>query len=67
MPGPKRWFDSLPLAHQLVVLTAVLDPLGAAGGYVLGPSAGLDPLVGAAVGVALASLPVWALVATRTT
>ncbi|AGN01799.1 hypothetical protein L593_09270 [Salinarchaeum sp. Harcht-Bsk1] len=43
-------FQALPAAQQLIVFSAVLDPLGLALGYLLGPSAGVDPIVGAAGG-----------------
>jgi|AntRauTorcE11897_2_1112592.scaffolds.fasta_scaffold92656_1 hypothetical protein len=49
-------FHRLTPTEQLVVLSAVLDPIGLAGGYLLGPEAGFDPIVGAAGGAMLASM-----------
>ncbi|WP_248515078.1 hypothetical protein [Salinarchaeum laminariae] len=48
-------FQSLSPVAKLVVLTALLDPIGLAGGYLLGPAAGFDPFMGAVVGVAITS------------
>jgi hypothetical protein len=58
-----RWLDSKPFAQQLVILSAVLDPLGIGGGYLLGPKFDLDPIVGAVAGAVAASsvISLWVL------
>ncbi|GAB3685332.1 hypothetical protein GCM10028857_15660 [Salinarchaeum chitinilyticum] len=48
-------FQTLSPTAQLVVLTAILDPFGLAAGYLLGPTAGFEPFMGAVVGVAITS------------
>ncbi|MFC6754375.1 hypothetical protein ACFQEU_13035, partial [Halorubrum tibetense] len=45
MTSPRRWFDSLPIERQVLVLALVLDPIGFAVGYLLGPSFGVDPII----------------------
>ena len=49
-------FRTLPAAQQLIVLSAILDPIGLALGYLLGPSAGFDPIIGAVGGVMVSSM-----------
>ncbi|MDH5019805.1 hypothetical protein [Halobacterium rubrum] len=51
------WFDEKPFDQQIIVLALVLDPLGFGAGWLLGPSLGVDPLVGAVFGVVAASVP----------
>lgn len=48
-------FRRLAPAEQLIALSVVLDPAGFAAGFLLGPAAGLDPFVGAAVGLTITS------------
>jgi hypothetical protein len=58
MIGPiAQWFQSRPFAQQVIVLAAVFDPIGFAGGYLLGPSLGVEPLLGGALGAVVASVP----------
>lgn len=57
MTGPVRWLESKPFTHQIIILAAVLDPLGAIGGYLLHPQLGVEPLVGVAIGLVAASFP----------
>jgi hypothetical protein len=52
-----RWFRSKPFAQQIIILAVLFDPLGFAGGYLLGPSLGVDPLVGGVYGLVAASVP----------
>ena len=53
-----RKLDSLPFAQQIMLLTLVFDPLGAAGGYFLLPDLlDVDPLMGAVYGLVAASIP----------
>lgn len=51
------WFGSKPFAQQIIVLALVLDPLGFGAGYLLGPSFGVDPLLGGVFGLVAASMP----------
>ena len=67
MAGLLRRFDQLPSAHQLLALSLVLDPIGAIGGYLLAPSVGVDPILGAVFGLIAASVPTGLLVAFRAT
>lgn len=60
-----RWFRSKPFVQQLIILTLLFDPIGFVGGYLLGPSFGLDPLVGGVYGLILAGIPVSLLVVNR--
>lgn len=62
-----RWFQSKSFVQQLVILTLLFDPIGFVGGYLLGPSLGLDPLVGGVYGLVLAGVPVSLLVVNRST
>ncbi|MFW5919797.1 MAG: hypothetical protein ACOCSF_06345 [Halanaeroarchaeum sp.] len=58
MFGPvSKWFESKPFQQQIIVLTAVLDPLGFLGGYLLAPSFSVDPLIGGVYGLVAASVP----------
>ena len=50
-----RWFQ-LKLLHSSI-LAVVFDPLGLAGGYLLAPAAGLEPLIGGVYGVVATSVP----------
>jgi hypothetical protein len=52
-----QWFQSKPFAQQLIIIAAVFDPLGFAGGFLLGPSFGVDPLIGGIYGLLAASVP----------
>ena len=52
-----NWFRSKPFGQQLVILAVVFDPLGFASGYLLGPSFGVDPLIGGVGGLLAASIP----------
>ena len=52
-----RWFRSKSFVQQLIILTLLFDPIGFVGGYLLGPSLGLDPLVGGVYGLVLAGIP----------
>lgn len=52
-----QWFQSRPFAQQIIILAVVFDPLGFAGGYLLAPSFGLEPLIGGVYGVLAASIP----------
>jgi len=51
------WFGSLSFAEQIIVLALVFDPLGFAGGWLLAPSLGLEPILGAVFGVVVSSVP----------
>ena len=62
-----HWFQSKSFVQQLVILTLLFDPIGFVGGYLLGPSLGLDPLVGGVYGLVLAGVPVSLLVVNRST
>jgi hypothetical protein len=52
-----RWFLSKSFVQQLIILTLVFDPIGFVGGYLLGPSLGVDPLVGGVYELVLAGIP----------
>jgi hypothetical protein len=53
-----RWLDSKPFGQQIVILAAILDPLGALGGYFLLPELiDVEPLMGAVYGLVASSLP----------
>jgi|AntRauMinimDraft_4_1070384.scaffolds.fasta_scaffold00019_55 hypothetical protein len=56
------WFGSKPFEQQILVLALAFDPLGFGVGYLLGPSLGVEPLVGGVFGLVAASLPVSLLV-----
>jgi len=51
------WFGAKPFEQQIIILAAVFDPLGFAAGWLLAPSLGVEPLVGAVFGVVAASVP----------
>jgi zinc transporter ZupT len=54
-----RWLESKPFAQQIVVLTSVLDPLGALVGFLFLPDLlGVEPLMGAVYGLVASSVPV---------
>jgi hypothetical protein len=58
MIGPiAQWFQSRPFAQQVILLAAVFDPIGFAGGYLFAPSLGVEPLLGGALGAVVASVP----------
>lgn len=58
MIGPiLQWFQSRPFAQQIILLAAVFDPIGFASGYLIGPSLGVEPLLGGALGAVVASVP----------
>jgi len=52
-----RWLDTKPFGQQIIILTAVLDPIGAALGWFLAPEFGIDPIMGAVFGLVLAGIP----------
>jgi hypothetical protein len=53
-----RWLESKPFGQQIVILAAILDPLGALGGYFLLPELiDVEPLMGAVYGLVASSLP----------
>jgi|APHM01.1.fsa_nt_gi hypothetical protein len=52
-----QWFQSKSFGQQLIILTVVFDPLGFAGGYLLGSSIGLPPLFTGGLGLAAGGLP----------
>jgi hypothetical protein len=51
------WFGSKPFEQQIIILALVLDPIGFVGGYLLGPSFGVEPLIGGVFGLVAASVP----------
>ncbi|MGB9965370.1 hypothetical protein [Halobacterium sp. CBA1126] len=51
-------FEGLSFEKQLILLAVVFDPIGFAAGYLLGPSLGVDPFLGAAFGLVAANVPV---------
>jgi hypothetical protein len=61
-----QWFRSKPFAQQLVILAVIFDPIGFIGGYLLAPSFNLDPVIGGAFGIAIASVPTSLHVLNRT-
>ncbi|WP_336038032.1 hypothetical protein [Halobacterium yunchengense] len=52
-----RRFEALSFEQQLIVLAAVFDPLGFGLGYLLGPSVGVEPLIGGVFGLVVANVP----------
>lgn len=52
-----HWLQSKPFAHQILILALVLDTLGALMGYLLAPTLGVDPIMGAVFGLVAASIP----------
>jgi uncharacterized membrane protein len=56
------WLDRKPFAVQLVILALIFDPIGAIGGYLVAPQFGIEPILGLAYGLVIASFPVSAWV-----
>jgi hypothetical protein len=53
-----RKLDSLPFGQQILALSLVFDPLGAAIGYLVLPEVlGVEPLIGVVYGLVAASVP----------
>lgn len=50
-----QWFQSKSFAQQLIILAVFFDPLGFVCGYLLGPSVGVEPLIGGVYGIVVAS------------
>lgn len=61
-----RWLTTRPLEQQLLISAVVLDPLGFIAGYLLGPSLGVEPLIGGVFGLVAASIPMSMLVMRET-
>jgi len=40
------WFDALSFQAQLILVAVVCDPIGFAGGYLLAPELGVEPILG---------------------
>ena len=58
-----EWFDGKSIGVQLLVLAAVLDPLGIVLGALAGPAfLGTDVVTGAAAGLVVASVPLTAVI-----
>ena len=57
-----RWFEALSFQAQIVVFALVFDPIGFAAGYLLAPEFGVEPILGGAYGLVIASLPLSLLV-----
>ena len=54
-----RWLESKPFGQQIVILAAILDPIGALGGYFLLPDLlGVEPLMGLVYGLVASSVPI---------
>jgi hypothetical protein len=62
-----QWFQSKPFGQQLVILSVVFDPLGFVGGFLLGPSFDVDPVLGGVFGLLAASVPISLHVLNRAT
>ena len=62
MALPPRWFEALSFQAQILLLAVVFDPVGFAAGYLLAPEFGVEPILGGAYGLVIASLPVTLLV-----
>jgi hypothetical protein len=56
------WFDALSFQAQLILVAVVCDPIGFAAGYLLAPEFGVEPILGGAYGLVVASLPLSLLV-----
>jgi hypothetical protein len=59
-----RWLDSKPFGQQIVILAAVLDPIGALVGFLLLPDIlGVEPIIGVVYGLVASSVPLslWVL------
>ncbi|WP_424014436.1 hypothetical protein ACOZ35_15685 [Halorubrum xinjiangense] len=57
-----RWFEALSFQAQIILFAVVFDPIGFAAGYLLAPEFGVEPILGGAYGLVIASLPVTLLV-----
>ncbi|ELZ44430.1 hypothetical protein C464_13605 [Halorubrum coriense DSM 10284] len=56
------WFDALSFQARLILVAAVCDPIGFAGGYLLAPEFGVEPILGGVYGLVAASAPLSLLV-----
>lgn len=59
-----RWLDSKPFGQQIVILAAVLDPMGALVGFLFLPDLlGVEPIMGLVYGLVASSVPLslWVL------
>ncbi|QUO47464.1 MULTISPECIES: hypothetical protein [Halorubrum] len=56
------WFEALSFQAQLILVAVVCDPIGFAAGYLLAPEFGVEPILGGAYGLVVASLPLSLLV-----
>ncbi|OYR80448.1 hypothetical protein DJ84_15620 [Halorubrum ezzemoulense] len=56
------WFDALSFQAQLLLVAVVCDPVGFAGGYLLAPEFGVEPILGGVYGLVAASVPLSLLV-----
>jgi len=56
------WFEALSFQAQLILVAVVCDPIGFAAGYLLAPEFGVEPILGGAYGLVIASLPLSLLV-----
>ncbi|ELZ34638.1 hypothetical protein [Halorubrum distributum] len=56
------WFDALTFQAQLLLVAVVCDPVGFAGGYLLAPEFGVEPILGGVYGLVAASVPLSLLV-----
>ncbi|WP_276255981.1 hypothetical protein [Halomontanus rarus] len=52
-----RWLESKPFGQQILILALIFDPIGFIGGYLLAPSLGIEPIMGAVYGLVAASIP----------
>jgi len=53
-----RWLDSKPFGQQIVILAAVLDPIGALVGFLFLPDLlGVEPIMGVVYGLVASSVP----------
>ncbi|GAB7008224.1 hypothetical protein [Halorubrum trueperi] len=57
-----RWFEALPFQTKILVTAFVFDPIGFVAGYLLGPSLGVEPIIGGVYGFVAASVPMSLLV-----
>ncbi|ELZ50339.1 hypothetical protein C465_05966 [Halorubrum distributum JCM 9100] len=56
------WFDALSFQARLLLVAVVCDPVGFAGGYLLAPEFGVEPILGGVYGLVAASVPLSLLV-----
>jgi len=56
------WLEAKPFEQQVLISALALDPIGFLAGYLLGPSLGVEPLIGGAFGLVAASVPITLLV-----